>query len=339
MMLNMSMAYKARKLRTTRPARVFRRFGRMALSSQATEPLTSDIQKELLLHFYEIRTRREESHTPSLKTEEELVLEKELWVRNLRLVPSLLEEIFTEFHIGLTGKESKYQYNDLVCESVIGLLSAIRKYDPARSNKLSELVKLEMRTYVLGYIRANLYTIKISSGIQRELERLKEAIRAGEIEELEVRFQKKTIQSALAAEDAVSLEEYLHDHPDVAKMVKKGAVESVLGHFFVDNLVNDTTPSLEDLLDQRKIIENWIVFRKELFVGLSPMEAFILRATFGLDDEQKLTLKEIGDKYHLGRERIRQINERTLCKIREKIRKKPELLDAAVIEKALRFLS
>ena len=42
--------------------------------------------------------------------------------------------------------------------------------------------------------------------------------------------------------------------------------------------------------------------------------------SFGLDDEEELTLKEIGDKYNLSRERIRQLQELALQKIRKQIR-------------------
>jgi len=49
---------------------------------------------------------------------------------------------------------------------------------------------------------------------------------------------------------------------------------------------------------------------------LRPIEADILRQRFGLETEQELTLKEIGDKYNLSRERIRQLQEQALAKMR-----------------------
>ena len=49
---------------------------------------------------------------------------------------------------------------------------------------------------------------------------------------------------------------------------------------------------------------------------LKPIEADILRQRFGLGTEQELTLKEIGDKYNLSRERIRQLQEQALAKMR-----------------------
>ena len=51
---------------------------------------------------------------------------------------------------------------------------------------------------------------------------------------------------------------------------------------------------------------------------LTPMERTILRWRFGLDsDGEGMTLKEIGDHYNLSRERIRQLQEQALRKIRE----------------------
>jgi RNA polymerase primary sigma factor len=49
---------------------------------------------------------------------------------------------------------------------------------------------------------------------------------------------------------------------------------------------------------------------------LKPIEADILRQRFGLDDDQEQTLKEIGQKYNLSRERIRQLQEQALMKMR-----------------------
>ena len=59
---------------------------------------------------------------------------------------------------------------------------------------------------------------------------------------------------------------------------------------------------------------------QELLRELRPIEADILRQRFGLGTEQELTLKEIGDKYNLSRERIRQLQEQALAKIRRQIK-------------------
>ena len=59
---------------------------------------------------------------------------------------------------------------------------------------------------------------------------------------------------------------------------------------------------------------------RDLLRELRPIEADILRQRFGLGTEQELTLKEIGDKYNLSRERIRQLQEQALGKIRKHMR-------------------
>ncbi|ACY17003.1 sigma-70 family RNA polymerase sigma factor [Haliangium ochraceum] len=55
---------------------------------------------------------------------------------------------------------------------------------------------------------------------------------------------------------------------------------------------------------------------------LRPIEADILRRRFGLDNDEELTLKQIGEQYNLSRERIRQLQEQALTKMRVALRRK-----------------
>jgi RNA polymerase primary sigma factor len=61
---------------------------------------------------------------------------------------------------------------------------------------------------------------------------------------------------------------------------------------------------------------------KSLLGELRPIEADILRQRFGLVTEQELTLKEIGEKYNLSRERIRQLQEQALGKMRRALQRR-----------------
>ncbi len=61
---------------------------------------------------------------------------------------------------------------------------------------------------------------------------------------------------------------------------------------------------------------------RQLLGELRPIEADILRRRFGLDNDQELTLKEIGEKYNLSRERIRQLQEQALTKMRRALQRK-----------------
>jgi RNA polymerase primary sigma factor len=61
---------------------------------------------------------------------------------------------------------------------------------------------------------------------------------------------------------------------------------------------------------------------REVISMLRPIEADILRKRFGLDDDNELTLKEIGEQYSLSRERIRQLQEQALGKIRRELKRR-----------------
>jgi len=61
---------------------------------------------------------------------------------------------------------------------------------------------------------------------------------------------------------------------------------------------------------------------RQVITLLRPIEADILRKRFGLDDDSELTLKEIGEQYSLSRERIRQLQEQALGKIRRELKRR-----------------
>ncbi|HVJ89173.1 MAG TPA: sigma-70 family RNA polymerase sigma factor [Labilithrix sp.] len=88
------------------------------------------------------------------------------------------------------------------------------------------------------------------------------------------------------------------------------------GRKFIDFLQDENMQSpYESLISQK-----WGEEVRRLLGHLTPIESRIIRWRFGLDDEDELTLKEIGDKYNLSRERIRQLQEQALGKIRKHMR-------------------
>ncbi|MFO0677221.1 MAG: sigma-70 family RNA polymerase sigma factor [Polyangiaceae bacterium] len=88
------------------------------------------------------------------------------------------------------------------------------------------------------------------------------------------------------------------------------------GRKFIDFLQDENSLSPYETLANQK----WSVEVRRLLTTLTPIESRIIRWRFGLDDEDELTLKEIGDKYNLSRERIRQLQEQALGKIRKHMR-------------------
>ncbi len=88
------------------------------------------------------------------------------------------------------------------------------------------------------------------------------------------------------------------------------------GRKFIDFLQDEQMQSPYESLVSHK----WSEEVRRLLGTLTPIESRIIRWRFGLDDEDELTLKEIGDKYNLSRERIRQLQEQALGKIRKHMR-------------------
>jgi RNA polymerase primary sigma factor len=84
---------------------------------------------------------------------------------------------------------------------------------------------------------------------------------------------------------------------------------------FVEDLQTPTPPQVvqESVLRERL---------EEILLTLSPREARILRLRFGLDDNQPLTLEEVGAKFGLTRERIRQIEVGALRRLRHPCHKR-----------------
>ena len=80
----------------------------------------------------------------------------------------------------------------------------------------------------------------------------------------------------------------------------------------------DGTTTIEDAMAEASTTEEVRAVLSEL----RPIEADILRQRFGLDTERELTLKEIGDKYQLSRERIRQLQEQALAKMRRALERR-----------------
>ena len=90
------------------------------------------------------------------------------------------------------------------------------------------------------------------------------------------------------------------------------------GLTLLDAIEDPNTTAPADVMDNDLLMGNL----REVFETLSPMEADILRKRMGLDDQQEMTLKEIGARYSLSRERIRQVQEQALAKLRGEFKRR-----------------
>jgi RNA polymerase primary sigma factor len=264
-----------------------------------------DADRDILdQYLYEV------SKTPLLTQPQEIAIARkvqtgdeeamqELVKRNLRFVISVAKK-YQNRGLALT---------DLIGEGNVGLLTAARKFDPDQGVKFISYAVWWIRQAILAALARHGRTVRVPLNRTADLSRI---IRTAETLRQELRREPTPEEIAHAVGLSLDVVQSLAalNTADVrldAPLDPDGE-RSLIDRFIVDEQANAEERAMDQFLSEE--IERALR-------TLPPRDAKVLRLYFGLDGGREHTLEEIGGMLGVTRERVRQLRDRALKRLRE----------------------
>ncbi len=200
---------------------------------------------------------------------------------------------------------------DLIQEGTIGLMKAVKRFDPHRGYRLVSFAVWWIKAYIKNFILKSWNLVKLgTTQAQRKLffrigdigEHLDEASRNARIDDLAKELKVKPddvieVEARIKAREW-SLNEVVGDDKDVTAM----------------DLLPDHAPGSEDLLIERESAAQLSTATDQALKKLDPRERFIVTKRYM--DDSPWTLQRLGEHFGTSRERVRQLEKRALKKLR-----------------------
>lgn len=265
---------------------------------------------------------REVGQTKLLTPREEITLAKriqrgdkkareQMIKANLRLVVKIARE-YESYGLPLL---------DLINEGNIGLMKAVERFDPAKGAKLSTYSAWWIKQSIRRALANQSKTIRLPVHIVDKLFHLRRM--TVKLQEL---LGREPTDEELAEELGITAARVRQLR---TAAVRPASLDAPLGdddtNRIADIVADENADTPYEHLEERTNSE----MVRELVATLEPREAAILRYRFGLQGNDEETLEEIGRKFGVTRERIRQIQELALSKLRNKIEKLEKVQAAA----------
>ena len=218
---------------------------------------------------------------------------------NLRLVVTIARRY----------SRGRMSLQDLIQEGNLGLMKAVNRFDPRKGCRFSTYGSWWIRHAVTRALADKGRTVRLPVHM---IDAYSKVLRARR--QFEARHGRPATETELAETCGVSPERLarmrvsLIEAPVSFDQRLSGDTDLTL----LDAMEDTSTPPAPEAMDHELLMENL----QELFDKLLPFEADILRKRMGMGDSAEMTLKEIGRHYGLSRERIRQLQEQALAKLR-----------------------
>jgi RNA polymerase primary sigma factor len=266
--------------------------------SQSLDKYLQEIGKvELLVFQEEIDLAR------WIKKGDQKALEK-LTKANLRFVVSVAKQYQNQ---GLS-------LGDLINEGNLGLIKAAKRFDETRGFKFISYAVWWIRQSILQALAEQSRIVRLPLNRVGALNKIGKAFST-----LEQEFEREPSASELAEELDMSLFEV----SDTLKISGRHLSMDAPFAQGEDNRLLDVIQDNRQPTPDSGLLEQSLKDEvKRALATLSEREAQVIKLYFGLDSEHSLTLEEIGEKFNLTRERVRQIKEKAIRRLRHASRSK-----------------
>jgi RNA polymerase primary sigma factor len=254
---------------------------------------------------------QEIGRTPLLTIQEEITLARRIRrgdkaardhmiTANLRLVVKIAMD-YKDFGLPLL---------DLISEGNIGLIKAVERFDPRKGGKLSTYAAWWIKQSIKRALANQSKTIRLPVHLVDKISRMRRM--AMTISET---LGREPSDEELAAELEIPTSKVAHLK---SVSVRPASLDAPLGgesdsSTFGEVVGDENATSPYDGLREKNLSSDLLA----MVASLDKREAEIIRLRFGLGDEEQLTLEQVGKRFHVTRERIRQLEYLALNKMRK----------------------